>query len=210
MFIAVLFFSTSSFAGLFTATKPKEVCTQIALKDARLGIECDRLISDKNNTYDADYLDWCMTVAQLAKKVSSASAEDGLTCLKETANKKLSSIPKKQIEFCSDLQDSNMSRAVLNCIAYAQPPELIEVCKKTLQIGKNYQAADGCMSITKKFKNVGAQEIESAKKCFSDQTKGPMKVNTWSEIFSCMNDVAPAETPSSTGSRGTTGGTLGR
>lgn len=192
-FTLITLICSGALAGWFGNAKPKDVCNTIVKKSVEVAIACDRFISDKANVFDGDYVDWCLTVGELSKKVTSSSPEDAFTCIQAIANKKLTSIPETQIEVCEKLKNSNNSRYVLSCIAHEHAPGLMEICKKPFQISGDFENVGRCLAASWKYESSDTEEIEEAKKCFSEQTKGPMKVNSWKEIIACIDEHAPTD-----------------
>jgi hypothetical protein len=195
--IFTLLFSLISFAGIVDEyirheTNAKKVCSVVSQKDTTAGIQCDRYI-EQNSDFDPKYLYKCLRIAELAKKVTSNSAQDGLTCLQAILHKKLKDVPKSQIDFCERLENSNSSRYVLDCIAYDQPPQLFEICKKTCQIGDNFRYAGKCLEETRKFKFSNMAEITEAQKCYRMEQNKAFDARPWDETIDCLRNAAPSD-----------------
>ena len=195
---SILLLAQLSFAGLFS-TSPKEVCNSIG--DVSVRLECDKHIAGK--TFEEKYLDRCLVVSKIVKKVSAGNKwESVLDCLDGMAGKTKNSIAKAQLEACEKLENSNKASYVTTCLVTNFDNGLFEICTKPLKAGiSNYEAAGTCMDSIKTYQPSSSEAVVARQNCFEKNTKGPMRVNTWSEVSSCLREAAPepAESAQPTG-----------
>lgn len=179
--------SSGAFAGWLISTKPKDVCNSIG--DVGLRIECDKHVTGKS--FNEEYLDRCLTVSKIIKKVPTGNNwQTVLDCLDGVAGKTKNSISKAQLETCEKLESSNKASYVTTCLTANFDNGLFEVCTKPLKLS-NYEASGTCMDSIKTFPPYSEDAVTARQNCFEKNSKGNMRVNTWSEVSTCFREAAP-------------------